>query len=92
MKLEDENAALRLILRRMSARIPTEIISDSSGGSEIFEEGVDSMVTNTAYHQIDSMFASKYYFMSNVINFQIFETIRKLEIFIHKSFLFSEKW
>lgn len=66
VKLEEENAILRLILNKMSARIPTEVISDGSGEEEMCEELEGGMVVNTSHYQIDGMFATKYYFMSNV--------------------------
>lgn len=68
VKLEQENDALRSAVYKLSARIPTEILSDCSGGSELFEECPDGIVTNTRNFQIDTMFAANYYFMSNVRN------------------------
>lgn len=93
MKLEIEVDALRLALSRVNARIPTEIISDTSGETEIFEGEADNMVINTSYYQIDNMFASKYYFISNVCyQFLYLQSEKKTENFFHELFLFSEKW
>lgn len=92
VKLEDEVATLRRTLIKFNVRIPTEIISDTSGEAEIFEGVPDGMVVNTLSYQIDNMFASKYYFLSNVCyQFVHLQIKKKTGNFFHELNLFSER-
>lgn len=69
MKVEEENKILRITLNKLNSRIGDEVVSESDStlndddcGNKVRKENV----VNTRHYQIDSQFADKYYFITNV--------------------------
>lgn len=65
--MEKENELLRAALNRMNRQVGDEILIDSSGEESLTDElVVGSPKANTRNYQLDGMFASNYYFKTDV--------------------------
>lgn len=68
--LTQQNILLRDVVKKLSSRIGDEIISEDSDSTlDSNSEASFENPINTRHYQIDSLFADKYYFITNVSNF-----------------------
>lgn len=68
--LTQQNILLRDVVKKLSTRIGDEIISEDSDSTLDSDCGASfENPINTRHYQIDSLFADKYYFKTNVSNF-----------------------
>lgn len=65
IKLEKENAELRVALKKLNLRVGDDIIDDSDPSTGDDHEEIEHPV-NTRHYQIDEQLAPKYYFITNV--------------------------
>lgn len=67
-RVKEENKMLRNALQTTFRRLGDEVIADSDSSLDDDDDEVQDSQVNTCHFEIDSLFAPKYYFITNEVS------------------------